>query len=159
MTKRKIILGLVCLTAIFIAYYLISPLFITTRLDEEMPRSPAEKDTFEILFPVVGTAGHPASGRVRLVNDDDGKLFVRYENYKTINGPDIFVYLAKDLDAKEYVSLGRVKATEGNVNYEVPTGVDIRDYRYVMTWCRAFGVLFNYAELDQAKQNDTRIRI
>jgi hypothetical protein len=151
MTRKKGIISLAGVAILWLSYYLISPLFIVTKLDEEMPKRPARADTFEILFPVIGTTAHPASGKVRIVEGEDGKLYIRYENFKTINGPDIFVYLAKDLDAKEYVSLGRVKATEGSVNYEIPAGVNIRDYRYVMTWCRAFGVLFNYAELDQAK--------
>ena len=48
---------------------------------------------------VIGTTGHPASGTARLV-EVDGNKYVRYENFKTLNGPDIFVYLAKDLEAK-----------------------------------------------------------
>lgn len=95
---------------------------------------------------VTGTAGHPASGTVRIVSAD-GKNYVRYENYKTINGPDLFVYLAKDLDAKEFVNLGVLKATEGNINYEIPEGVNPQDYPYVLTWCKIFGVLFNHAEI------------
>jgi hypothetical protein len=150
-TRKKSIVALVCVSTLWLAYYFISPLFIVIKLDEEMPKRPARTDTFEILFPVIGTTAHPASGKVRIIEGEGGKLYIRYENFKTINGPDIFVYLAKDLDAEEYVSLGRVKATEGSVNYEIPVGVNIRDYRYVMVWCRAFGVLFNYAELDQAK--------
>lgn len=95
---------------------------------------------------VTGTAGHPASGTVRIVSAD-GKNYVRYENYKTINGPDLYVYLAKDLDAKEFVNLGVLKATEGNINYEIPQGVNPQDYPYVLTWCKIFGALFNYAEI------------
>ncbi len=125
------------------AYYAISPLFITIEMNESAPES-ADTDT-SLLAPVIETPAHPASGTVRII-EADGKTFVRYENYETINGPDIYVYLAKDIDAKEFVNLGRVKATQGNVNYEVPEGVDISEYRYVLTWCKAFGVLFNSAD-------------
>lgn len=95
---------------------------------------------------IVDTPAHPASGTVRVV-EAGGTTYIRYENFKTLNGPDIFVYLSKDLDATEFVDLGRVKATEGNINYEVPPGVAVEDYPYVLVWCRAFGVLFNYAAL------------
>lgn len=149
--NRKYLIAAFFILVGWFAYFTISPFFINIKLDEEMPKRPARQDTFEILFPIIGTARHPASGRVRIVEGEGGKIYVRYENFKTVNGPDIYVYLAKDLNASDYVSLGPVKATEGNVNYEIPDGVNIRDYRYVMTWCRAFGVLFNYAELDQAK--------
>lgn len=96
--------------------------------------------------PIVGTAGHPASGSVRLITTDIGSV-IRYENFKTINGPDLFVYLATDLEASSYVNLGELKATEGNINYPVPVNVNIANYKYVMVWCKQFGVLFNYADL------------
>ena len=145
-----------------LGYYLISPLFRVVRLDDPEPVSaPAQQMVAEVpppipvesppptSAPVVGTAGHPASGTARIVIAD-GRTYVRYENFKTINGPDIYVYLAKDLDANEFVSLGRVRATEGSVNYEVPAGGDVAAYPYVLTWCKMFGVLFNYAALSPA---------
>lgn len=95
---------------------------------------------------VVGTLGHPASGTARIVVSG-GKNYVRYQNFKTINGPDIYVYLAKDLAAKEYINIGRVRATEGNINYEIPARVNPKDYPYVLTWCKTFGVLFNSANV------------
>lgn len=61
------------------------------------------------------------------------------------------MYLAKDKDAKEFVNLGQVKATEGNINYEIPAGTDVSQYPYVLTWCKQFSVLFNYADLSQVR--------
>ncbi len=135
------------------AYYAISPYFIHIQLDEAAPdmklvdSQAMEKVNIETAPAFIrGTTGHPASGTVRII-DVDGKKYIRYENFKTINGPDIYVYLAKDLDAKEFIDLGEVRATEGNINYRVPDGVTVENYRYVMVWCKAFGVLFNYADL------------
>lgn len=84
---------------------------------------------FEYSMPaeVKGTSGNPASGRTRVIIAD-GKKYLRYENFKTINGSDIFVYPSKDLEAKEYIDLDRVRATEGNINYEIPENIDPRDY-------------------------------
>ena len=156
--KKKIlyILGVIISIAILaFAYYTISPLFRNIKVDEALPEAKqmeskaVEKSQVQaVLAPVVGTTGHPASGTVRIVKTGD-KTYVRYENFKTINGPDLYVYLAKDLDAKEYVSLGTLRATEGNVNYEIPTDVNLQDYKYVMVWCKVFGVLFNYADIGQ----------
>ncbi len=95
---------------------------------------------------IVGTAAHPASGTVKIVSSG-GKNFIRYENLKTINGPDIYVYLANDLGAKDYVKIAKVKSTEGSSNYEIPSTVDANKYKYVLIWCEQFGVLFNSAEL------------
>ncbi len=146
------------------AWWTVSPFFITTTANEALPgqeqvgqMAPEEPMVEEMpaaaqpqvgtTAQVVGTVGHPASGTARVVVAD-GRTYVRYENFKTLNGPDIFVYLANDLAATDFVDLGRVKATEGNINYEVPAGVDVSQYRYVLVWCRAFGVLFNSAEIN-----------
>jgi Electron transfer DM13 len=146
-----ILLAILVLGALWFAYYAISPLFRNTKVDEAVPQGQVEiaeqtdqKQT--ISATVIGTTGHPASGTARIVAVE-GKRYVRYENFKTINGPDLYVYLAKDLDAKDFVSLGTLRATEGNINYEIPEGINPLEYQYVLTWCKQFGVLFNYADL------------
>ncbi len=136
--------GILVLGALVFAYYAISPLFRNIRVDEQAPLT--HEAVPATPAPVVGTSGHPASGTVRMVRGDTAS-YIRYENFKTINGPDLYVYLATDLEAKEFINLGLLKATEGNVNYEIPTGVDLQKYRYVLVWCKQFGVLFNYADI------------
>ena len=151
--KRKIIytLGIiVCVGTLAFVYYAVSPLFRNVKMDEPLPEGKVVETEQTFSAQVIGTALHPASGMVRVVKID-GKNYIRYENFKTINGPDIYVYLAKDLDAKDFVNLGKVKATEGNINYEIPEGINVADYKYVLTWCKAFRVLFNYADF-QATQ-------
>ena len=169
---RKMLLlvfGILVLSGIgYVLYYGVSPIFNVVTLDEALPQGGMPKEmAMEMVVPnenteaptpvapklsatppvaIVDTPLHPASGTVRIVEAEDG-LFVRYEDYETINGPDIFVYLAKDLDAKEFINLGAVKATVGNVNYQIPEGVDPREYPYVLTWCKQFGVLFNSAKV------------
>ncbi|MEK7106029.1 MAG: DM13 domain-containing protein, partial [Patescibacteria group bacterium] len=113
---KKLLITLVIIVVLGIGYYLISPLFINIKADEALPVSnttdtPAVPKQVEIKSAqIVGTSGHEASGSVRIVSDG-ADTYVRYENFKTINGPDIYVYLAKDLDAKEYINLGKVRAT------------------------------------------------
>ena len=165
MTIKKIIIILVAIIFLSFGYYAISPLFINVSVDEALPESAEsvqnqisndieEQDEAviempaEVLAPVIGSTGHPASGTVRII-EADNKTFLRYENFKTINGPDLYVYLATDLQAKEFVSLGRLKATEGNINYEIPADVDITKYQYALVWCKQFGVLFNSADIGQ----------
>lgn len=96
---------------------------------------------------IIGTPGHRASGTVRLVSTEGGDV-VRYENFSTVNGPDLFVYLANDLEATEFINLGALKATDGNINYTVPPGTDTKKYPYVLVWCKQFGVLFNSAKIN-----------
>jgi hypothetical protein len=72
---------------------------------------------------------------------------MRFENFKTINDPNLHIYLAKGIDAKEFIDLEKLRGTEGNINYTVPEGVDLSEYPIVVHWCVPFGVLFNYAEI------------
>lgn len=150
--------GIVLLALAGFAYYAISPIFIHIEADDALPANaqivePAalphkvDKAVSEgVAGKVMGTIGHPASGTARII-EADGKTYVRYENFSTLNGPDLYVYLAKDPDASEYVDLGKLRATEGNINYEIPAGIDVSEYPYVLTWCKAFSVLFNYARI------------
>lgn len=166
--KNHIVIALVVLVVVSVAWYALLPLFQNKVVNDALPEStpqvnPSQKMPQSIAvgepspngeiqplisasFPIIDTPAHPASGAVRIVRSAD-ETILRYENYKTINGPDLKVYLAKDLEAKEYVDLGPIKGTEGNINYTIPKDVDISQYRYALTWCEDFSVLFNSADL------------
>ena len=88
---------------------------------------------------------HDVSGKAFLVQVGKEKI-VRFENLKTINGPDLRIYLSAGLNKDDIVDLGAIRATEGNVNYTIPAGTDTAKYHNVLIWCRAFGVLFSYAQ-------------
>jgi hypothetical protein len=137
------VVGLFALVAM--GYLFVWPQFQTVVVDEVAPEA---SKVLILPVPLVDTPAHPASGTVSIITTDS-QDFLRYENLKTINGPDLFVYLSTDLKATEYVSLGSLKATEGNINYEIPVGTDTTKYRYALVWCEQFGVLFNHADLGQ----------
>ncbi|XSG81321.1 MAG: DM13 domain-containing protein [Methyloligella sp. ZOD6] len=70
-------------------------------------------------------------------------------------GPDYHVYLVPkekvrseaDVEDTMYVDLGRLRAFEGSQKYEIPAGVDLRDYPSVVIWCQQFSVLISPADL------------
>lgn len=150
MKKISYAIGILILVPLsYFLYYTISPLFINIKVNDSIPelaKATTTSSVSSVPVSVTGTKAHPASGTVRIV-ESDGKNYVRYENFKTINGPDIYVYLSKDLDATDFVNLGKVKGTEGNINYEIPKEVNAKEYPYVIIWCKAFGVLFNSAKV------------
>lgn len=165
MSVKKVLFFIGVLLVVGVLYYGISPLFRNIEVNDSIPsemikeNGGVELENEEVtntlletkfgenLATIVDTTIHPASGSVRVLYGEGGKRILRYENYKTINGPDLYVYLATDTSAKDFINLGRIRGTEGNINYEIPEGVDLSKYKYVLTWCRAFGVLFNHAEL------------
>ena len=95
---------------------------------------------------------HTGSGLVLLVSAPDGSVLLRFQDYEVRNGPDLFIYLTPDPDGDVHVDgaiqLSEIKATRGNVNYEVPDGVDPSTFRAAVIYCRAFSVLFAHAELE-----------
>lgn len=100
------------------------------------------------------TRSHPASGSA-VVLSDGTQTFLRFEDFKTDNGPDLFVYLSRGTTSEgpeesfddDFVNLGALKGNIGEQNYEVPPGVDINDYSTVVVWCRKFSVAFGAADL------------
>jgi hypothetical protein len=59
----------------------------------------------------------------------------------------LYVYLAADKSVSDSVSLGKLKANNGNQNYNIPSQTDLTKYNTVLIWCRPFSVLFGSAEL------------
>lgn len=158
---KKILIVLVVVIVLGVAWYGVSPLFMNKKVEDALPvetvptDSPntetTERKPATIIsnpIPITDTVAHPASGQVRLLQAGDRQI-LRYENYKTINGPDVRVYLATDTDAKEFIDLGPIKGTEGNINYDIPAGTDLEKYHWALTWCEDFNVLFNSADLNK----------
>jgi hypothetical protein len=94
-----------------------------------------------------GDGFHKAEGIAKVIDLTDGRTFLRLENLKTTNGPDLYVYLSTGKDSSDIVNLGRLKGNIGNQNYEIPIGTDLSKYNTVLIWCKAFSTLFGSAQL------------
>ena len=46
----------------------------------------------------------------------------------------------------DFVNLGKLKANNGNQNYDIPSDTDLSKYDTSIIWCKAFSVLFGSAE-------------
>jgi hypothetical protein len=200
------------------AFYLVSPLFISTEVDEPLPTSAVQSESFqrfiamneeekmqaakqmssqerdEIMseaarvnnsldepmdqsliqqqqplpqnttsttntgqdklrtgsFVGVGDGIHNAEGIAKVIPLEDGSNILRLENLQVTNGPDLYVYLATDKSASDFVSLGKLKANNGNQNYDIPSESNLTKYDTALIWCRPFSVLFGSAELAPA---------
>ena len=149
------------------AWWTLSPLFLTTTLNEDLPaRASATVAPSASIATATATAAGPkvlAMGQLQRVDDlhrgtgpvtlveVDGKTFVRFENVAIQNGPDLHVYLGRGMggayDGDRDLYLGTLKATNGSFNYELPAGTTVSDYKSVVVWCRAFTTLFTWADL------------
>jgi hypothetical protein len=91
---------------------------------------------------------HNAEGQAKVIQLSEGSNFLRLENFRSTNGPDLYVYLSTDKSASDFVNLGRLKGNVGDQNYEIPDGTDLSKYDTALIWCQAFSVLFGSAELE-----------
>jgi hypothetical protein len=163
----QVALAAVLIVAGAFGWWSISPLFLTSTLNEDLPvRATATvAPAVSIATATAAPAGpkvlamgelqrvddlHRGTGPVTLV-EVDGKTFVRFENVAIQNGPDLHVYLARGMggayDGGRDLYLGALKATNGSFNYELPGGTPLGEYKSVVVWCRAFTVLFTWADL------------
>src|SRR5918911_597826 len=95
-----------------------------------------------------GDGFHNVEGLAKVIPLDDGGLTVlRLENFKSTNGPNVHLYLATDKTASNFIDLGRLKANNGNQNYNIPVGTDLAKYNMALIWCKDFSVLFGSAQL------------
>ncbi len=158
--NKKIIIGIIVALAIPVAVYAGSPLFINETINEPLPISVTmeKSDTMmtesgvapEALsgsFVGVGDGIHNAEGMAKIIQLEDGSQILRLEEFRSTNGPDLYVYLATDEKATDFVSLGPLKANIGNQNYDIPQGTDLSKYDTALVWCKQFSVLFGHANL------------
>ena len=90
---------------------------------------------------------HRTSGTATVTTNENDQRVLQFENFETLNGPDLFVYLATDNSASDFVNLGMLEQFKGEQSYEISNAVDLAKYNKVLVWCKAFGVLFGSADL------------
>lgn len=75
--------------------------------------------------------------------------FLRLENFNSLNGQDIHVYLSPilNLDKNDAIDLGQLKALSGQFSYPLDSSVDIERFNNVIIWCNPFNAFFGYASL------------
>ncbi len=116
----------------------------------DMPAEPTvlAAGSFIDIDPIHGAVGSatiyqlPAEGQV-----------LRFEDFRSKNGPDLHVYLSTEAPTSTFaglgageIHLGALKGNVGNQNYAIPADVDLSQYRSVVIYCVPFRVVFSTAE-------------
>jgi hypothetical protein len=168
--RRPWIIGLVVLGAI--GWYLFRPelLFVKKSVNESLPAVAAVQPARVASAGATATAGsvllsgqfhsvhHETKGTASVHDLGGGQRVLRFTGFSTSNGPDVRVYLIAANDASDnesvtkagFVELGKLKGTEGDQNYEIPSDLDLAKYRAVTIWCHRFNVNFATAPLTPA---------
>lgn len=67
------------------------------------------------------------------------------DSFATNNGPDLYVYLSKEVMPVNFISLGKLKSTGGKQVYNISANANLMEYKYVCIHCRQYNHLFGYA--------------
>lgn len=126
--------------------------------------------TIIFLFLVsIITQGHAQCTRVSQFQDADyevdGTVTVAFlldgtklakigSDFLTVNGPDLYVYLAHTPTINTAsgipsgtVELGLLQSITGASEYSIPSNVEINDYSYVVIQCKQFSITWGSAQL------------
>lgn len=101
-------------------------------------------------------AEHDTTGTARIITEN-GKNFLELDqNFKTSNGPDLFVILHRQdklpisgIQEKDYVTLGALQKVSGAQRYALPDKVNIAEFASAAIWCRQFNATFGYAAFNK----------
>ncbi len=77
----------------------------------------------------------------------DGKYQLALHDFMSTNGPDLKVYLSKEVMPVNFINVGSLQSVTGNQLYDVPTGTAAEDYAYALIYCKQYSHLFGKAEL------------
>lgn len=87
------------------------------------------------------------TGMATLYLNNNGTYEIRLANFNTSNGPDLYVYLSKEIMPANFILLEKLRSTSGNQVYAIPGKPDFSQFRYVCIHCRQYNHLFGYALL------------
>ncbi len=114
----------------------------TTPLNEMLPADSVSLVTGAFMNGPYGTVSGKAA-----VNIDNGVYTLSLEEVKVSNGPDLHVYLSKEVQPVNFIDLGKLKSTAGNQLYAINGMPDLSVYKYALIHCQQYNHLFGSAAL------------
>ena len=81
------------------------------------------------------------------IYQDSGSYQLGLLNVMISNGPDLHVYLSKEVQPINFIDLGKLKSTSGNQVYPIAVVPDFSQYKYVLIHCQQYNHLFGSAAL------------
>jgi len=133
--------------------YLILVVIISSCVKENTPKSPVNNpvDTTMAMNRFNGTFGNGPYGMVtgsaKIYLQNNNQLILTLENFTSSNGPDLHVYISKEVQPVNYIDLGRLQSVSGNQQYLLTGNINFSEYRYALIHCQQYNHLFGSAEL------------
>lgn len=87
------------------------------------------------------------SGNAQVWRTPGNKYEVVLDSFTTSNGPDLYLYLSKEIMPVNFIEAGKLKSTNGSQVYALAEMPDLTQYKYIAVHCKAYNHLFGYASL------------
>lgn len=136
----------------FLTIVIFTTLLASCSKQNEAPSTPVNETidttTVTTLFTGPFTNGPygTVSGSAKIVVES-GKYILSLQNVIISNGPDLHVYISKEVQPIHFIDLGKLKSTNGNQLYAIDGNPDIKVYKYALIHCQQFNHLFGSAVL------------
>ena len=146
--RRKVraasaLVAVIAVLVVAFGWFEVHTLVIDDRVAETAPVASdvAWQGSFESL-------DHETLGSAVVLGAADER-YVRLQDFRTSNGPDLRVYLipAGADGIGDAIDLGPLKGNVGDQNYAVPPTADLAQYSRVLIWCVRFDSPFGAATL------------
>jgi hypothetical protein len=86
------------------------------------------------------------SGKAFITISNNQKSLV-LENLTSSNGPDLHVYISKEIEPINFIDLGKLKSINGTQVYSINNNVNVQDFKYALVHCQQFNHLFGSANI------------
>ncbi len=80
-------------------------------------------------------------GITKIYRNEAGDQLIM-DSFNVSNGPDLHVYLSRQLQPINFIDLGKLQSNSGRQAYKINGNVNFGDYKYVLIHCQQFDHLF-----------------
>ena len=137
------------LTLLITSFLLVSCIRENTYTDDIMEMSP-ENATLKYSGNFIqGPYGNNVNGKAEIYEKNGIFTLVFNDSFTINNGPDLYVYVSKEQQPTQFISLGRLKSVNGGQTYTFTSAINFDDYKYAVVHCQQYNHLFSYALLQK----------
>jgi len=116
------------------------------KLDEKIPADSAGGSNAKYTGDFSNGPYGSVQGAAKIYVQND-KYVLALENIAVSNGPDLHVYLSREVQPVNFIDLGKLKSTNGNQVYAIAGEPDFLAYKYALIHCQQYNHLFGSATL------------
>lgn len=131
---------------------MVSVIGLSGCVKENTPTTPVDVvvDTSTATGRYSGTFMNGPYGRVSgaaRIYEQDNRFVLALQDVSISNGPDLHVYLSREVQPVNFIDLGPLQSIAGNQLYQIPGRPDFSYYKYALIHCQRYNHLFGSAEL------------